>query len=468
MSPSDIEKLVLGTCLAHPNGTANIPQQVVYELDPSRIGDPANSQVYFAIKSCVQKNLPPTPANVALEMNGTLEAAGGMEYVESLPRLLSDMGGYDPSGIREWVRRVDINGRARLIYQTLSKKTNMSVDEFQKQVSKADDPDAYLSQIFSDANMYVSGTKSDYRPISDAVEIFDEQVKASLRGEVTDIIPCGIPNLEKYCIPRPRSFGVVAGISGQGKTQFVWYIGLGVAIGLQKRGERGQVVINTLEEQGSDLVMRGACMMAQVNSLDIARCTLTKAQADRLFEKSSYINSLPIVYNDDSTITSSQFVTHAICQHMKVPRILGICDYVELLTDKAESEELKVSRATRNIRSLCWQTGSCEIMLVQLNDDAIKSSYKTGGMFASRNSRAPAHAADWWIEVLNYPELKKAQIKATVAEGRNENLAYALIEKGRKYGKGEEAFEWVAEHTMFRDISLPIGQLYGEIKEDDF
>lgn len=468
MTPHDTEMLVLGTCMAHPNGSQNIPQRVVHELDPSRFGNQAHSHVFSAIKSCVHKNIPPNPANVALEMNGTLEAVGGIEFIDLLQRFPSSFGVYDASGISDWVRRVDLNGRTRLLQQIINKKIDMPTEHLQNLVMKAEDPDAFLSEILTEANRYISGTKTDYKPISEAAEIFEEQIKASLRGEVTDIIPCGIPNLEKYCIPRPRSFGVIAGISGQGKTQFAWYIGVGVAIGLQKRGERGEVTINTLEEQGSDLVMRAACMMAQVNSLDIARCTLTRAQADRLFEKITYIKSLPIVYNDDSTITSSQLVTHAICQHMKVPRILGICDYVELLNDKAESEELKISRSTRNIRSICWETGSCEIMLVQLNDDAIKNSYKTGGMFASRNSRAPAHAADWWIEVLNYPELKKAQIKATVAEGRNENLAYALIEKGRKYGKGEEAFEWVAEHTMFRDISLPIGQLYGEIKEDDF
>lgn len=468
MTPNDTEMLVLGTCMTHPNGTKNIPQQVVHELDLSRFGNQAHSHVYSAIRACVYKNIPPNPANVALEMNGTLEAVGGIEFIDLLQRFPSSFGVHDASGISDWVRRVDINGRTRLLQHALHDKAIMPLEDLQNLVSKAEDPDAFLSQILTEANRYISGAKSDYKPFSEAVALCKEQVKASLRGEVTDLIPCGIPNLEKYGIPRPRSFGVIGGISGQGKTQFALYLGIGAAIALQKRGERGQVTINTLEEQGSDLAMRVACMMARVNYRDIAQARIDRSQQDRLFEKFDFIESLPIVYNDDPSITSSQFVTHAICQHMKTPRILGICDYVELFTDKAESEEVRVSRATRNIKSVCWETGSCEIMLVQLNDDAIKSSYKTGGMFSSRNSRAPAHAADWWIEILNYPELKKAQMKPTIAEGRNGDLAYALIEKGRKFGKGEEPFEWIAEYTLFRDMSLPIGQLYGEIKEEEF
>lgn len=469
MLPSELEMLVLGTCLAHPNGTQNLPQQVVHELDISRFDGPAHPHIYSAIKNCVYKKIVPNPANVALEMKSTLDGAGGIEYLELLTRTPSQMGVYDTQGIGEWVRNVDLLGRARLIHIALNKKVGMPLEEFQKRVLESDDPDKYLADLTLEINRYVSGTKSDYHPFSDAVEEFEQRVKLSLMGEANDLIPCGIPSLEKYCIPRPKSFGVIAGISNQGKTQFALYIAIGTAIQLEQRKEKGQVTINTLEEIGSDLAMRVACMMAGVNSLTIAHGKITRSEADRLFEKCDYIKSLPIVYNDDPSITSNQFVTHAVCQHMKEPRVLGITDYVELFADKAEKEETRVSQATRNVKSVCYSTGSCEVMLVQLNDDATKSSYKTGGMFASRNSRAPAHASDWWIEILNYPELRKAQMSVTIPDKRNPDLAYALIEKGRKYGKGEEAFEWTPEFTLFRDTSLPLGKIYREFeKEPDF
>lgn len=469
MLPSELEMLVLGTCLAHPNGTQNLPQQIVHELDISRFDGPAHPHIYSAIKNCVYKKIVPNPANVALEMKSTLDGAGGIEYLELLTRTPSQMGVHDTQGIGEWVRNVDLLGRARLIHIALNKKVGMPLEEFQKRVLESDDPDKYLADLTLEVNRYVTGSKSDYQPFSNAVELFEERIKASLRGEVTEIVPCGIPNLEKYCIPRPRSFGVIAGISGQGKTQYAIYIGVGVAKSIKDRGEKGKVAINTLEQQGDRLAMRIACMMAGVNSLAIAHGKITKPEADRLFEKCDYIKSLPIIYNDDPTITSTQFVTHAICEHLKEPRILGISDYVELFKDKQESEELRISGATRNIRTVCWETGSCEIMIVQANDAAVSSKYKVGGMFSSRYSRAPAHAADWYIEMVNYPQLKKAQLEVIVPDNRNGDMAYALIEKNKDYPIGEEAFEWTAEYTLFRDVSLPLGKIYREFeKEPDF
>ena len=469
ISPNDIEKLVLGTCLAYPNGTENLPQRVIYELDISRFDGPSHPHIYNAIKSCVYKKIIPNVPNVAIEMKGTLDNAGGMEYLESLPNFLSLVKVHDAQGLGEWVRQVDLLGRARLIHTVLNKKVGMPLEDFQKRVLESDDPDKYLSELTLEINRYVSGSKSDYQPFSNAVQKFRDRVEASLRGEVTEIVPCGIPNLEKYCIPRPRSYGVIAGISGQGKTQFALYIAIGVAIQLEQRKENGQVAINTLEQQGDRLAMRVACMMTGVNSLTIAHGKITRQEADRLFEKCDYIQSLPIVYNDDPNVTSSQFVTHAICEHLKKSRVLGIFDYPALSKDKAENEQEKISTVSRNVRSVCWETGSCEIAIVQMNDEATSSAYKIGGMFASRGSRAPAHNADWWIEIVNYPQLEKAQLKATVPDKRNRDMAYALIEKNKDYPIGEEAFEWTAEYTLFRDVSLPVGKLYREAKrEDDF
>ena len=467
--PTEIEKLVLGTMFAHPNGTENLPQRVVHELDTSRFDGPAHPHIFSAIKRCVYKKVVPNTANVAIELKGDLDKAGGIEYLESLTKFPSTIGVNDSQGIGDWVREVDLLGRARLIHSILNKKVGIPLEDFQKRVLESDDPEAYLSQLTLEINRYVSGTKSDYQPFSVAVEKFEQNIQASLRGEVTEIIPCGIPNLEKYCIPRPRSFGVISGLSGQGKTQFGIYMAIGTAIDLYNRGENGQVAINTLEQQGDRLAMRVACMMSGVNSLSIAQGKITRQEADRLFEKCAFIKSLPIVYNDDPTITSSQFVTHAICEHLKKPRVLGISDYVELFKDKAESEELRISQATRNIRTVCWETGSQEIMIVQVNDTAVNSSYKVGGMFSSRYSRAPAHAADWFIELVNYPQLAKAQLKASIPDKRNGEMAYALIEKNKDYPIGEEAFEWTAEYTLFRDTSLPVGRIYREAKkEDDF
>lgn len=469
MLPSEIEKLVLGTCLAHPNGTQNIPQKVVWELDISRFDGAAHSHIYDAIKECVVKKIPASPANVALELKSNLSQAGGIEYLESLCRFPSLIHSDDTNSIGQWVRQVDLLGRARLIHKALNKRVNMPLEDFQERVLEADDPEQYLSDLVIEINRYLSGSRSDYQPFSNAILKFEERVKAAMRGEVTEIVPCGIPNLEKYCIPRPRSYGGIAGISGQGKTQFAMYIAIGTAIKLVELKEPGHVAINTLEQQGDRLAQRVACMMTGVNSLDIAQGRIDKKTGDKILEKTAYLKSLPIVFNDDPNITTPQFITHAITEHLKNPRVLGIFDYPELSKDRGDNEQERLATASKNIRSVCWETGSCELGLFQVNDTATSSAYKVGGMFASRSSRAPAHNADFWIEIVNYPQLEKAQLKPTVPDNRNREYAYALIEKNKDYPIGEEAFEWVADYTLFRDISLPMGRLYSIPKrEDDF
>lgn len=469
MTPHEVEKLVLGICLAYPNGKENIPQRICHELELSRFGDAANAHIYQAIKECIVKGITPNTANVAVSMNGTLDASGGIEYIESLQRFPALLGVYDTSGLPTWVSKVDLNGRARAIHQILNKKIGMPLNDFQEQVSQSEDGDAFLSQLTLEVNQHILGTKSGYRPFSDAVDQFLYRAKLSLQGEVTEVIPCGIPNLEKYCIPRPRSFGVISGISGQGKTAFAVYIGIGVAIQLAKRGETGHVAISTYEQPGERIAQRVACMMARVNSLDIAQGRIDNRVYDRLVETCEYIKTLPIRYVDDPSITSKQFVTQAIIENLSDPRRMGIVDYVELFPEKSDSEELKISNATRNIRTVCWETGSCEIMISQVNDSAIKNSYGIGGLFSSRYSRSPAHAADWYIEIVNYPQMFKAQMKPSIPDGKSGDRAYALIEKNKDYPIGEEPFEWIDQYTLFRDVSLPMNQLYAELeKEPDF
>lgn len=466
MTPHELERLVLGACLSHPNGNDNIPLKIVTELDVSRFITPVNQKVFNGIKKCVYKRIPATPLNVGFEMGASdLEACGSMEYLEENARFPASWGIFDKSSIPDLVRRLDIQGRGAALFLIQERNTQGTLDDFLRRLASVEDPEGLLFDIATQITATLGGSSSGYRPFSEAVDEAILRLKKASKGEVTSIIPMGWPNLEKYCIPRPRSFGVLAGISSMGKTQFALQILYGVALNLKKKNEKGKVAINTFEQSGSDLASRLGQMISRVNSHDVARADITKEQFDRLMINYEMLRELPIIFSDDPTLNSNQIILQAISD--EGPRILGVTDYVELVTDNGESEELRVSQITRNLRKICWHTHSCEMMLSQVNDNALKN-YGVGGMFSSRYSRAPAHAADWYIELVNYPQMNRSNLKVGTPDGRNSELAYAIIEKNKNYSVGEEPFEWTPEYTLFRDMSLPMGKIYADIKEDDF
>lgn len=464
MTPHELERLVLGACLSHPNGNDNIPLKVVSELDVTRFITPENQKIFNAIKKCVHKKLPATPINVGFEMGTSdLEAVGNLEYLEDSARFPTSWGVFDKSSIPGLVRRLDVQGKAAAFFAIRENKG--SLDDYLKYISSLDDPETYLFDEAAKINATLSGSRSGYRPFSEAIDEAIYILKKSIKGEVTSIIPIGWPNLEKYCIPRPRSFGIIAGISSMGKTQFGLQMLYGAALNLLKTNQKGKVAINSFEQSGTDLAFRMGHMLSRTNSHDRAAGRLLNDDSTRLMTHFEEMKELPIIFSDDPTLNSNQIILQAISD--EGPRILGITDYVELVTDEASTEELRVSQITRNLRKICWHTHSCEIMLSQVNDNALKN-YGVGGMFASRYSRSPAHAADFYIELVNYPQMRRSNLNVGPPTGRNGDLAYAIIEKNKNFSVGEEPFEWIPEYTLFRDTSLPMGKIYADIKEDDF
>ncbi len=465
MSPYEYEKATLSIIFMFPSGNALIPQRICAELEPDKFGSKEHGYIYSAIKAIVLRNEVPNIVNVSSELGDKLVDCGGIEYLDSLQNFLGSIGITHYDGFESYICVVDSAGRLRHLGLVIEKYSRL-YEDFETLVSKTKDVEAFLSDFMTEIQDGVGSIKTSYEHISVAADEERRYLEQSERGLVSNLIPTGWPNLEKYGIPRPSSIGVIVGLSSIGKTQFALQIGYGAARYLYEHGEEGVISINSLETKKRLLLRRLACMRAGVNSREIDQGTLSVKDMRRYYKSVEYIEQLPIVIDDNPNVTSSQLTWQAIAQNLQQKRVLGISDYIELFKDTAATEELRVSGIIRNLRSISWRTNSCELAISQVNGRVLKIPSKIGGLGNARYSGSISHTVDWGAEILNYPQMEKRQIRAIPADGKDTSFAYFLLEKNKEGPLGEEPFEWTAEFTRFRDISLPIGQIYEDYSQE--
>lgn len=465
MRVTDYEKLSLSLILNHPNGTENIPQRIISELEPDRYGDVACQKIYRAVQKLVFNNEVPNIINISLALGEDLEGVGGLEYLNSLKGFLELAGVNDYEGFGKWIRIIDNAGRLRHL-KDINERYASKLKDFEEVIRTVDDVDSYLSNFYDDISAGIANTRSSYKPFSFAIDHAITYVENVQEGQISDIIPVGWPSLEKYLIPRPETFVVVSGMSSMGKTQFCLQVLYGAALQLKNLNRKGVCSINSLETPGYRLAIRLGCMLARVNSQTIATGQGSQAEKNRLIEKLEHLYDLPIVYDDNPAITTKQLMWEAVALNLKQGRVLSISDYSELFRDatRGDNEELRISSIGRNIKQISRKTGSCEIMISQYPE--LTDRHKIGGRKA-RYSRAIFDASEIFIEVWNPVEMRRKNIEFQLPDGKSNDAAYIFIHKNKEYDTGEEMFEWIPEYTLFRDLACGMSNTYENYTEED-
>jgi replicative DNA helicase len=473
ITPQEYEKLVLSAILRYPDSQDLIPQKITFELSADRFTSKPHQLIYSAIQNLVVKKTVPNVANVASELNSHLEQVGGLSYLQSLISFLPDTGtnGYD--GYENWMRKVDESGRL-FKFRDVIVKYNKSLEDFEKAFGEITDTEEFYQKFVSQLD---NGTKArnSYEDISCAVDIALRRFEQAREGQVIDLIESRLPSLERFHIPRPASFGVIAGLPSMGKTQLAIQIAVGVAINLYLNHLEGFVSINSLETSKDRIAERIACLLSSIDSQKMADGRLEENEIKRYYLAMNFVKRLPIKINDNPDITSSQFVSQAVSSHLYYgKRVLGVSDYTELFADKqTDSEEQRVANIVKNVRRVCWITGSCEILISQFSNKASSNPTKIGHLASARYSGAVGQAADWFIEVYNPIQMKLSNLNPTLPDGKREDAAYILVEKNKEYRVGESEFLWIPEYKQFIDLQLSMNQVYRDfnqstMKEEDF
>jgi replicative DNA helicase len=456
----DFEKAILSVILRNPASSERIAPQIASELDYDKFSTTEHKTLYKAIQEMIMTQQAPSVGNLCAKLGSQLSVVGGEPYLFALHAFLDVIRTPNGDGWESWVRKIDTAGRLRHLGLVMDSYTE-DYKDFEKLVSNTDDPDAYIAKFMEKINKGTMSLKTSYKSISHYADIERQKMEIERTGGIQDLVPTNMPSLYNWFIPRPGSFGVLTGISSMGKTQMALQIALGAAIFLKENKIPGIITINELETLGWRLNRRMCCCLAGVDSRNLASGLATPEELERYEATMSFVEQLPIWIDDNPDITSSQFSNSAIAIGIeRGPRVLGVSDYVELFTDKGESEELRISNAVRQIRKVGWATGAAEIVISQLNNSVMMTDSKIGGLARTRYSGAIGQAADWFGEVYNPVAMKKANIDFTLPDGMVEDMAYLLIHKNKDYPIGWVPFEWIPQYTRFQDPTLSAGKVY--------
>jgi len=452
----DYEKLVLGMILRYPS-TEKIPERITAELTEDKFTDKANRTIYRAINHLVLDGQIPNTVNVSTQLNSALDRCGGIEYLSSLVTFTEEYQIYEANGYENWIKMVDTAGRYRQFLEIAGQYDKNDTDRL---LNEHPNIDEFLANFVTSLNSSIQGTKSSYIDISEFANEVERKAKEASEGLIVDLIPCGMPCLANALIPRPGTFGGIIGTSGTGKTSLALQIMLGVAQDLYHNNKLGKVSINSLETSAEDVFSKLACFVSKTNGEELARGNITGSRLDKFLNAVHYVKKLPIAIDDNPSITSDEVYFQASIMNMQYKRILGIADYTELFTDKAQSEEIRVSGIIKKIKSISRKLGSCEILLSQFNNESTKNDYKMGSLEGSRYSGAYKQALDWGIVIYNPKQMIKQGYRVVVPDDKNEDYAYLNKQKDRKYGVQTATVEWIAELSMFRDLSKSVEAHY--------
>lgn len=454
----DYEKLVISLCLNDAEGKELIPQKLILNLSDDKFESAEHKLIWRAIGALTMEDLPCNVANVATKLGLTnLETVGGDAYLRSLMTFSTQMG--VKTDWQLYAEIIDKAGTLRHIGLVIEKYHQL-YEDFSKLISNVENVTEFIQKFTDEIQQGFKSLDTGYRPIGEAVTDELKIARGGAKGQL-DLLDCGFLSLREFGIPYERSFGVILGLRSMGKTQAGLIVALGKAIELKQNEKEGVVSINSLETPGNLLARRLACYRAGIDSMQIKLGQLSEDDFNRYVTALEEIKNLPIMFNDDPSVTSSDLVLHATAQSLKHKRVLGLSDYAELFQDKTkDNEELRVATIVKNHRQIAWKTGSCEMLISQVNNSVYGNQYKIAGLERARYSGVFQHATDWAIEVWNPPQMTKSQISFKCPEQYDPEFAYWFVVKNKNGPLGDIRMRWIPEKTRFVDTKNPVGDQF--------
>lgn len=472
MQPYDIESIVLGLVLQYGEEAARLclpdllPDKFVFRVDGNFGSD--HSFIWKAIRDTyLNDELPPTYLNVAARLHGQYANELSMlrDRVESQYRIVS----FDP---KQFEMLCDLVDKAGIVYNAAAQGRRLAesladVQAFMQTVATIQDVDEWLTERLTNLRQIMSRRSTGYTNVSEVAHNVVAEWEDLFSGKKQILLHTGFPSLWKHKLFPRGKMAVVHGLSGSGKSSFVFQLALGVAIDLYQRGEKGCVAINSLEMEQGDVIEKMAGIMAQVDVTKLINQTMTRPELDRLIKWMGYVEKLPIFIDNTKFITTTEMEYRASGLHVSEhgPVHMLVTDYGELFNDKdGGNEEQRINHIFRTQFRLARLINAAVIAISQSTVDKSASgrSY-IAGPDGTRGSRGVLQASDIVCELYNPAAIKASGRQDLVLpEGYSPDHAYLLLQKARK-GETNEAIElgWRPTSTTFFDYDFCQGAIPG-------
>ncbi len=405
----------------------------------------SHKYIFNAMEGIIRNNQPVDMVTLtdALEKAGTLEQAGGIEYIAELTNVMPSSANYQ--------RYLDIVTRDSLLRKLIKGSAGI-IEECRKSTDKS------LALAFAEKTVYdISNTEDSSEMVKldqimpDVMTKFDElsNDKSSARGIKTtfrdlDNILNGVHNSDLM---------ILAARPAVGKTSFAMNMVEHIAL------QGYSCAVFSLEMGREQLGQRLLCSVAGVSMSNAMKGKLNKTEWLKIAKAREKLSGAKIFIDDSAMITPREMLSK--CRRLKNRFGLDfvMVDYIQLMNpDKSkngDNRQTEVSDISRNLKIMAKELNVPVLALSQLS----RSVENRGGrpqLSDLRESGAIEQDADI-VMFIHRPD--KSAKEKEIAEGKvKQNVAEIVIAKHRNGPTGVVELYFKSECTKFVNLNRDTGE----------
>ena len=406
------ERSVLGAMIRSRQAT----QLAVERLNPADFFDPANREIFAAMKDMANESRPVDLVTLDAELTrrGRLDAVGGAAYLVELSQ-----GVPSAANVQAYIRIVDEKATLRRLIA--------AADQILKE--------SYTGQ--KENQEILEGAE---KVIYSTFEKIEQLVKNHGRIEG---VPTGYTELDEMLTGlHPGELVLVAGRPAMGKTS----IGMNFVENAAIRAGKKAAVFS-LEMPAEQLAMRMLCTEARVDMQRVRRGQIEDEEWERLCDALVSIGPSAIYIDCTPGITVPEVRSKARRLQLEHGLDLIMIDYLSLMTatGKNGSRQEEVSQISRTLKGLAMELGVPVIALQQLSRAPTGRANHRPLLSDIRESGAIEQDADvvMFIHREDYYD----------PDTPDKNIAELIIAKQRNGSLGTVKLGWKGEYTWFMDLS---------------
>ncbi len=419
------ERSVLGAMIRSRQAT----QLAVERLNPADFFDPANREIFAAMKDMANESRPVDLVTLDAELTrrGRLDAVGGAAYLVELSQ-----GVPSAANVQAYIRIVDEKATLRRL---IAAADQILKEENQEILEGAE-------KVIYDITMRKGG--EELQPIQPVLVSTFEKIEQLVKnhGRIEGV-PTGYTELDEMLTGlHPGELVLVAGRPAMGKTS----IGMNFVENAAIRAGKKAAVFS-LEMPAEQLAMRMLCTEARVDMQRVRRGQIEDEEWERLCDALVSIGPSAIYIDCTPGITVPEVRSKARRLQLEHGLDLIMIDYLSLMTatGKNGSRQEEVSQISRTLKGLAMELGVPVIALQQLSRAPTGRANHRPLLSDIRESGAIEQDADvvMFIHREDYYD----------PDTPDKNIAELIIAKQRNGSLGTVKLGWKGEYTWFMDLS---------------
>ena len=433
----DAERSALGAAMLSEEALGDILEEVKVDDFYS----PAHREIFAAIMELFRRNEPVDIVTVSEELTrrGSLEIAGGRQYIASLPALspaTSNAAGY-----------------AKLVAEKAITRNLISAADKIKEKGFEESLNAEEILDFAEQSIYEVGKGRETGSSSHIKDILIENTKMIDKASKADGklgLTTGFASLDKKTTGLQKGdLIVIAARPSMGKSAFALTIALNAA-----KKENAKVLIFTLEMTKAQMGQR---LLSMESHIELGR--IREGRVDNMDWREINL-AIDQMAKTDIVIDNSADTAFKIknkCRREKTKNGLDlvIIDHLQLMTveGRSESRQQEISKISRQLKLMAMDLDCPVILISQLSRAPELRNDKRPLLSDLRESGAIEQDADM-VMLLYRDDYYNPE------DSEKPNICEVNLAKNRNGEVGKVDLTWIARYTKFSDRSGESDEVY--------